>query len=376
MYSKNSDILKKGYGKVAKAVMTDSRLTLTSKAIYAYLCSYLGCNKKVFPSRGRILFDLNLSKNAYYSHFKPLLELGYITISKRKHWLNRNEYVINCTPAIPGIEYSKTINSDVYSFGYGIVPKAVMTDSNLSVKAKGLLAYFYAFAGSGKGVFPTKKTILAQLKISDTAYYNALHQLTEHNYLAIQQSKDGGKFSKNEYTIVNFTHTQKCDTKVTKKGKSHTQKCDSQKCDNKNNNRTKNKNNISLNNYHISSSKSKEKCREKKLINRIKFLCGYDEIIESEAADNEYKANCHIAVKALISMATRPFTYRGEKVSTTEIHRLIKLSTRDDFIGNSLRDLLFHISCKLTRAKEIYKIHNIIDYTKTMIYSEMLVQNF
>ena len=40
MYSKNSDILKKGYGKVAKAVMTDSRLTLTSKAIYDMSASH------------------------------------------------------------------------------------------------------------------------------------------------------------------------------------------------------------------------------------------------------------------------------------------------------------------------------------------------
>lgn len=63
-----------------------------------------------------------------------------------------------------------------------------MTNNKLSVKAKGLISYFYAFAGTDKGVFPVKKTILTQLKISNTAYYNALHQLTDNNYITVQNS--------------------------------------------------------------------------------------------------------------------------------------------------------------------------------------------
>lgn len=42
MYIKNNEILKKGYSIVYKASMTDERLSLTAKAIYAYLCSYAG----------------------------------------------------------------------------------------------------------------------------------------------------------------------------------------------------------------------------------------------------------------------------------------------------------------------------------------------
>lgn len=374
MYSKNDEALKKGYGVIPKLVMTDTRLSLTAKAIYAYLCSYLGSSKKVFPSRIRILTDLNLSKNAYYKHFKQLLDFGYITISKRKHFLNRNEYVINDSPVLPGIEYNKD-KPNIKCYGYGIVPKAVMTNNKLSVKAKGLISYFYAFAGTGKGVFPSKQTILAQLKISNTAYYNALHQLTGNNYITVQQNKIQGKFTRNEYVIINFTSSQKGDTKTVKRNTPHTQKCDNQNCDNKNKNRIKNKN-ISLNNYHISSSKSKENYKGNKLTNRIKSLCGYDEIMNSDNTDNEYKANCHITVKALIALVTKPFTYKGEKVSTTEIHKLIKLSTREDFTGKSLRDLLFHMSYKLTKVKENYNIHNIIEYTKTILYSEMLIQEF
>lgn len=37
MYRKNDDVLKNGYGLIYKAVMTDERLSLTAKAIYARL---------------------------------------------------------------------------------------------------------------------------------------------------------------------------------------------------------------------------------------------------------------------------------------------------------------------------------------------------
>lgn len=373
MYSKNNEILKNGYGRVYKAVMTDERLSLTAKAIYAYLCSYTGSKSIVFPSRARILSELKLSKNTYYEHFNKLVELDYITIEKRKNFLNRNQYVINDNPS------SLATENGIKSLGYGIIPKSVMTNPDLSVKAKGLMAYFYSLAGNGTGAFPTKKAIQKQLGISNTAYYNALHQLVDNNYLTIKQRKSEGKFEQNEYVITDFACSQNKDTKKEKKCTPSTQKCDIQKCDNNNNNKVYNKNNISLNKFHISSSKSKVSIRTRsksdKLIARIKELCYYDDMMDS-FADKSFKAIYNTAVIALINLVTKPFIHREEKISENDIHNLIKLSTRDDTYGLSLRDLLYTVIEKFKDIKDEYTIHNVTGYLKSMLYTEMLKGEF
>ncbi|MEE0930714.1 MAG: helix-turn-helix domain-containing protein [Acutalibacteraceae bacterium] len=384
MYTKKNDgILKKGYGIVYKAVMTDERLSLTAKGIYAYLCSYSGPKTIIFPSRARILSELNLSKNAYYKHFNQLIELEYIVIKKCKNFFNRNQYVINDKPSTVRTENNQQEEAfkanGIKSLGYGIIPKSVMTNPNLTAKAKGLMAYFYALAGNGTGAFPTKKVIQKQLGISNTAYYNALHQLVENNYLTITQRKSEGKFEQNEYVITNFTSSQNKDTEKVEKRTPCTQKCDIQNCDNNNNNKVYNKNNISLNKYHISSSYSKISIRKRsksdKLIARIKELCYYDDMIDS-ITDKSFKAIYNTAVTALVSLATKPFTHREEKINESDIHNLIKLSTREDTYGLSLRDLLYTVIEKFMVVKEKYSIHNITGYLKSMLYTEMLVGEF
>ena len=156
MYRKNDDVLKNGYGLIYKAVMTDERLSLTAKAIYAYFCSYSGSKSVVYPSRARILSELKLSKNTYYEHFNQLIELDYIIIKKSKGFLNRNQYIINDKPSTVRTENSqqeKAFNENgIKVLGYGVIPKSIMINPNLTAKAKGLMAYFYALAGNRAGV--------------------------------------------------------------------------------------------------------------------------------------------------------------------------------------------------------------------------------
>ena len=403
MYRKNDDVLKNGYGLIYKAVMTDERLSLTAKAIYAYFCSYSGSKSVVYPSRARILSELKLSKNTYYEHFNQLIELDYIIIKKSKGFLNRNQYIINDKPSTVRTENSqqeKAFNENgIKALGYGIIPKSIMMNPNLTAKAKGLMAYFYALAGNRAGVFPSKKAILTQLSISNTAYYTALHQLVDNDYITIIQRKTGGRFDQNEYVINNFTGSQSQDTQTTdsqnqdtqstdlqnqdtkseEADTQHTQNCDLQNNDDNNNNKVYNKNNISLNKYHISSSNSKvdikKKSKSDKLAVRIKELCYYDDMMDS-LTDKSFKAIYNTAVTALISLVTKPFTHREEKISENAIHSLVKLSTRDDTYGLSLRDLLYTVIEKFIAVKEKYNIHNITGYLKSMLYTEMLVGEF
>lgn len=57
-------IMAKGYGVVAKFPMRDTALKIKDKAIYAYLCALSGGGIKAWPSRGKILADLQIGKTA------------------------------------------------------------------------------------------------------------------------------------------------------------------------------------------------------------------------------------------------------------------------------------------------------------------------
>jgi len=71
-----------GYGIIPKLPMKDKRLTIEAKAIYAYFCSYAGAGSTAFPSRSKILFDLQIGEDRYYKHFKLLKEHGYISVNQ------------------------------------------------------------------------------------------------------------------------------------------------------------------------------------------------------------------------------------------------------------------------------------------------------
>jgi len=94
---KVAGINSKGFGSIPKLVMQDRRLTPEAKCIYAYFSSYAGAGTNAFPGRSKILYDLCMSKDRYYRHFKLLIDYGYITVEQAKKegkW-SRNIYILN-----------------------------------------------------------------------------------------------------------------------------------------------------------------------------------------------------------------------------------------------------------------------------------------
>lgn len=94
----------KGFGIIPKLVMQDRRLTPFAKAIYAYFCSYAGAGRIAFPRIAKIISDIGISRNCYYSHFPLLKEFGYIKSEQEKDKagkFKRNVYtlmeVVPCT---------------------------------------------------------------------------------------------------------------------------------------------------------------------------------------------------------------------------------------------------------------------------------------
>lgn len=203
----------KGFGIIPKYVMLDPDLSIEAKTIYAYFCSYAGNGNTTFPSRDKILVDLPMSKDAYYKHFRQLTDQGYITVQQdkgdRSSFAN-NVYTLVSNPkkfedkpedTKHALAYSRIRFSGLKAAGFGMIPKAVMLDPRLTVKAKGIYAYFCSFTGSGNNAFPKKEKILYHLGITHNTYQKFYKLLTDLNYITAVQRHIDGRLSVNDYYL-------------------------------------------------------------------------------------------------------------------------------------------------------------------------------
>ena len=195
----------KGFGIIPKALMTDTDLTIGAKALYAYLCSYTGKGNTAYPKRDKILSDLNICKTAYYRYQKELIDQGYIRVDRETTYPFCCTYTLVTRPEklkekIPTGD-GTMIAGGIKAFGYGSIPKAVMVDKRVSVKAKALYAYFSSFAGNGSFAFPKTKDILYHLGISVNTLTTYMHELIGCNYITVVQKHDKGRFDRNTYFI-------------------------------------------------------------------------------------------------------------------------------------------------------------------------------
>ena len=87
-----------GYGTVTKEAMQDKELTIESKAIYAYLCSFAGGKDIAWPSISKMCYDLRIEERRLRKHMKILVQEEYIEIEKYRYsktsQFANNRYVI------------------------------------------------------------------------------------------------------------------------------------------------------------------------------------------------------------------------------------------------------------------------------------------
>lgn len=207
-------IFAQGYGTVSKYAMLDTDLSLTAKAIYGYLCSLTGKGATAFPGRDTILQALGIDKATYYKHFKILTEHGYVSVEQEKvqdgkfphnvYRIEDNPRKFADDPRYKADDFSQGSLSvtGLMAAGYGRLSYMVMTDSRISVKAKGMYAYFVSFSGAGRVAFPSKEKTLFYLKISDTIYRRTLKELEQVNYIKIAQRHENGRLGVNDYYII------------------------------------------------------------------------------------------------------------------------------------------------------------------------------
>ena len=420
----------KGFGILPKCVMLDPDLSIEAKTIYAYFCSFAGNGSATFPGRDKILSDLPMSKDAYYKHFRQLTDQGYITVEqqggKSGAIYGKNIYTLVSNPkkfsekpedTKHGLAYSRIRFSGLKAAGFGMIPKAVMIDPRLPVKAKGVYAYFCSFTGSGNNAFPKKEKILFHLGIAEKTYYKFYKLLTELNYITAVQRHIDGRLQVNDYYLndtPNAANAQKktvfsCSTQDSKKQdtqiqdskKQDTQIQDSKKQDtNKNNS---NKNNVLYNHslnqqpaqpeqiegardvkrdisYEVETELLKQKklpyyfkADPEKMIAAIHFMVEWDTFFPNGYKDGFEQRIYNLFVEALIEMccADKPMALKGNITTYAKvIDKINQLAKFEDYYVD--------ISEFADPARENYKraaldqdIRNPMQYMKACIWDAM-----
>lgn len=422
----------KGFGILPKYVMLDPDLSIEAKTIYAYFCSFAGNGSATFPGRDKILSDLPMSKDAYYKHFRQLTDQGYITVEQQGGnsgaIYGKNIYTLVSNPkkfsekpedTKHGLAYSRIRFSGLKAAGFGMIPKAVMIDPRLPVKAKGVYAYFCSFTGSGNNAFQKKEKILFHLGIAEKTYYKFYKLLTELNYITAVQRHIDGRLQVNDYYLndtPNAANAQKktvfsCSTQDGKKQdtelkiqdgkKQDTQIQDSKKQDtNKNNS---NKNNVLYNHslnqqpaqpeqiegardvkrdisYEVETELLKQKklpyyfkSDPEKMIAAIHFMVEWDTFFPSGYKDGFEQRIYNLFVEALIEMccADKPMALKGSITTYAKvIDKINQLAKFEDYYVD--------ISEFADPARENYKraaldqdIRNPMQYMKACIWDAM-----
>ena len=94
------------------------------------------------------------------------------------------------------------MNKLIQDFGFGIIPKHIMKNPDISIQAKGLYSYLCSYAGNKDTAFPSVKLITYELSMSKDTFYKYLNELKDTGYIEILKERDEGKFSKNIYKLL------------------------------------------------------------------------------------------------------------------------------------------------------------------------------
>ena len=323
-----------------------------------------------------------------------------------------------------GLAYSRIRFSGLKAAGFGMIPKAVMIDPRLPVKAKGVYAYFCSFTGSGNNAFPKKEKILFHLGIAEKTYYKFYKLLTELNYITAVQRHIDGRLQVNDYYLndtPNAANAQKktvfsCSTQDSKKQdteletqdgkKQDTEKQDTQIQDSKKQDTNKNsstKNNVLYNHslnqqpaqpeqiegardviHDISYEVETELLKQKKLpyyfksdpekmIAAIHFMVEWDTFFPNGYKDGFEQRIYNLFVEALIEMccADKPMALKGSITTYAKvIDKINQLAKFEDYYVD--------ISEFADPARENYKraaldqdIRNPMQYMKACIWDAM-----
>lgn len=102
-----------GFGIIQKSVMQNRELHVTAKAIYAYFSSFVGGGNSCFPSRSKICYDLDISKDTLTKYLNNLISCGYLEIEQSTEGgkFSHNVYTL-CDPDWPPRKRENTVSEN------------------------------------------------------------------------------------------------------------------------------------------------------------------------------------------------------------------------------------------------------------------------
>ena len=209
--------------------------------------------------------------------------------------------------------------SGVMSKGYGIMPKIVALDENLSIEAKAIYAFLTSFGGVGQGVFPSIETIIHYLKISENRFLKYRKELINNGYITIQKRYTEGKRTSNLY-ILNMEITP-----LYLQNECIENECIGFKCIGIEGSNNNNINNNKLNNNNTKEKKKKE--------------TDFDLLINEYTSNEELKNNLYEFIKMRKGIKAA-ITTLGLKKMLNELNRIAandseKIQILDNSIMNS-----------------------------------------
>lgn len=185
------------YITVPAALTTNRYLTLAEKVIYLYL--------KIFSENGEIinllitdkiaaLFSMNTAD--FCNHVKNLVLKGFLESKwdgiQMTFFISKSvRQTINNTPIIAGINV----------LGCGYLPKQIILDSELSIGAKALYAYYASLTRGSNSCFPLQSCILVDLNIEDYEFKKYRRELVDRGLIHVYQLAYGVNRGRNAIVL-------------------------------------------------------------------------------------------------------------------------------------------------------------------------------
>ena len=105
-----------------------------------------------------------------------------------------------------------------YKTGFGIVPKNMMQDPDLSIEAKAIFTYIACYANNERMAFPSRDLICHHLGISKNRYTKYMGELKDKGYIEVTQVKEGNKFAHNVYRLISCPQNRDTQIEDTQNG--------------------------------------------------------------------------------------------------------------------------------------------------------------
>ena len=99
-------------------------------------------------------------------------------------------------------EEVKIQSTSILSSGYGLIPKVITRDKELTMEAKAIYAYLASFAGSCGHCYPSKELMLSELGTTERRFNKNMNLLKEHGYVKVHKRRKGNRNDSNLYELL------------------------------------------------------------------------------------------------------------------------------------------------------------------------------